>query len=109
MGSSEPIAVSPGGISAAPAMFAGIGKESTEASSTAPQHSASDDAAGSGVVRSLPPGTWAAHERSHSADANLSVEPKMGSQLPPSSRGAFFCRFHVNGDPRLAHCYFKDL
>jgi len=31
------------------------------------------------------------------------------NEAPAPTHGAFFCSFHVLGDPRLAHCYMKDI
>jgi len=36
-------------------------------------------------------------------------EGEIPTQSPQSiQNGAFFCTFHVHGDPHLAHCFFKD-
>merc|ERR1712151_378198 len=28
---------------------------------------------------------------------------------PRDVNGAFFCEYHIQGDPQLARCYFKDI
>eukprot|EP00928_Gymnodinium_smaydae_P034490 TRINITY_DN24424_c0_g1_i1.p1 TRINITY_DN24424_c0_g1~~TRINITY_DN24424_c0_g1_i1.p1 ORF type:complete len:500 (-),score=42.91 TRINITY_DN24424_c0_g1_i1:101-1600(-) len=45
-------------------------------------------------------------------DNSKYLAPGQEVHLDPADNidfGAFFCTFHVNGDPRLARCYFKDI
>mmetsp|Transcript_17290 Transcript_17290/g.52039 ORF Transcript_17290/g.52039 Transcript_17290/m.52039 type:complete len:476 (+) Transcript_17290:49-1476(+) len=40
--------------------------------------------------------------------ADEAVQPSAAGGMALYHHGAFFCRFHVEGDPALARCYFKD-
>mmetsp|Transcript_78340 Transcript_78340/g.181748 ORF Transcript_78340/g.181748 Transcript_78340/m.181748 type:complete len:80 (+) Transcript_78340:135-374(+) len=41
--------------------------------------------------------------------ANEAFQPDHGTGEALYHHGAFFCRFHVHGDPSLARCYYKDM
>jgi len=48
-------------------------------------------------------------KQSVAADLGVGEAAIPSKHMSGVGHGAFFCRFHVAGDPDLAHCFFKDI